>query len=127
PLGPRFWTLLCSSASSNLADGALKTAFPLIALRHTDSPLMVSGIVFALTLPWLLFAIPVGILIDSVDRRIAMLASNAIRVTVLALLALALASEIGSIWVLYATAFAIGTVETAYDTSAQSVLPGLVH
>ncbi|MFD3683639.1 MFS transporter [Nocardiopsis sp. NPDC058631] len=125
-LGPRFWTLWTSSGLSNLADGVLKIALPLVALRFTDSPTLIAGVVFALTVPWLLFSLPAGALADRCDRRRLMVGANVARGLLLAGLAAALALDLGSIWLLCAVALCIGTAETLYDTSAQSILPQLV-
>ena len=42
--------------------GGLPGALPRGADRHTDSPALGAGLTFALTLPWLLFALPAGAL-----------------------------------------------------------------
>ncbi|WP_304454901.1 MFS transporter [Nocardiopsis sp. YSL2] len=125
-LGGRFWRLWGSSVLSNLADGVLKVALPLAALRLTDSPPLVAGVTFALTLPWLVCALPAGALADRVDRRTAMLGANLVRALALTALALVLASGTASIWALYAVALCVGVAETVYDTSAQSILPQVV-
>ncbi|MHA7286974.1 MFS transporter [Arthrobacter sp. MDT3-44] len=127
PLGGPFWTLLGSSALSNLADGALKVALPLMAVALTTSPVLVSGLGVALSLPWLLFALPSGALSDRLDRRRVMGSANAVRACALLLLAGAALGGGVSIWLLYAVGFVIGTAETLYDTSAQSILPQLIH
>ena len=126
PLGAAYWRLWTSSGLSNLADGVVKVALPLVAIRFTDSPTLIAGLAFALTLPWLLFALPAGALADRLDRRRAMLGANAVRAGLLVVLALTVVADIGSIWVLYAVAFCIGVAETIYDTSAQSILPQVV-
>lgn len=126
PLGGTYWRLWTSSGLSNLADGALKAALPLVALRLTDSPLLIAGVATALTLPWLLCALPAGALADRLDRRMAMIGANVVRATLLVLLVLSLSLGFGSIWLLYAFAFVIGVTETLYDTSAQSILPQIV-
>ena len=125
-LGTAFWRLWTSSALSNLADGIVKVSLPLVALRFTDSPTLIAGLTVVLTLPWLLFALPAGALADRLDRRRAMLAANTVRAATVAALAVALAADAGSIWVLYAVAACLGTVETLHDTAAQSILPQLV-
>jgi MFS family permease len=126
PLGTGFWRLWTSSALSNLADGVFKVVLPLVAIRFTKSPTMIAGLTFALTLPWLLFALPAGALADRLDRRRAMLGANAVRAALLLAITLAVLSDAGSIWVLYAVALCIGAAETIYDTSAQSILPLVV-
>jgi len=117
------WT---SSGLSNLADGILKVSLPLLAVRLTDSPTLIAGLAFALTLPWLLFALPAGALSDRVDRRRAMLVATIARAVLMATLATAVVVGAGSIWALYVAAFCIGIAETIYNTSAQSILPQMV-
>lgn len=126
PLGPTYWKLWTSSGLSNLADGIVKVALPLAAIRVTESPTLIAGLAFALTLPWLLFALPVGALVDRLDRRRMMLAANTARVAALVVLASSVATGTASIAVFYAAAFGIGVAETFYDTSAQSILPQVV-
>jgi MFS family permease len=129
-LGGPFWRLWSASALSNLADGLVKIALPLVAAIMTHSPALVAGVTLAVTLPWLLFALPVGALADRVDRRVAMVAANVARGAAVAVLAVAvglgLASSVAGIWVLYLVALLLGTAETVYDTCAQSILPQVV-
>ena len=125
-MGRSFWRLWTSSGLSNLADGILKIALPLVAIRYTQSPTAIAGLAFALSLPWLLFALPAGALADRLDRRGAMLGANLVRSTLLGTLALAVALNTGSLGLLYLAAFCIGAAETIYDTSAQSILPKIV-
>jgi MFS family permease len=125
-LGAAYGWLWTSSALSNLADGILKVGLPLIAIRYTESPTLIAGLAFALTLPWLLFALPAGALSDRLDRRGAMVGANVVRAALLVVLAVAAATGVGSIWLLYAVALLIGVSETLYDTSAQSILPLVV-
>ncbi|MFE9244172.1 MFS transporter [Nocardiopsis sp. NPDC006938] len=120
----RLWT---SSGLSNLADGVMRVALPLTALRFTDSPVLIAGVTTALGLPWLLCALPAGALADRVDRRWAMLCANLARGALVLLLTVGLLLDAGSVWLLYAAAFLVGTAETLYDTSAQSILPQMVH
>jgi MFS family permease len=129
-LGLPFWQLWSASTLSNLADGLVKIALPLVAVTVTDSPTLVAGVALAVTLPWLLFALPAGALADRVDRRIAMVTANVARAAAVAVLAvtvvLGLESSTAAIWALYAVALLVGTAETVYDTSAQSILPQVV-
>jgi MFS family permease len=129
-LGLPFWRLWSASALSNLADGLVKIALPLVAVTVTDSPALVAGVALAVTLPWLLFALPAGALADRVDRRIAMLTANTVRAAAVAVPAVAVVLGLGSsgaaIWMLYLVALLLGTAETVYDTCAQSILPQVV-
>lgn len=126
-LGRRFWRLAFSSGASNLADGVFKLALPLTALVFTRSPGVVAGLELARSLPWLLFALPVGALADRMDRRRTMIAANAARTLFIATLAIVLQTGAGSIELLYLVAIGTGIAEVFYDTSSQSILPSLVH
>ncbi|GGL38597.1 MFS transporter [Planomonospora parontospora] len=126
-LGASYWRLWASSGLSNLADGIVRIALPLVAVQLTRSPSLIAGLTITLTLPWLLFALHAGALADRLDRRRVMLAANGTRITLLAGLALLTVLDAGSIWALYAVAFCLGTAETVYDTAAQSILPQIVH
>lgn len=128
PLGRDYWRLWSAAGVSNLADGVVKLALPLVAVDLTRSPTLVAGLAFALTLPWLAFALPAGALTDRLDRRRVMVGANVVRVVLLVAVAAvhALAPGAASIWLLYAVAFGIGVTETLYDTAAQSIVPQLV-
>lgn len=127
PLGAAYWRLWTSSGLSNLADGVVKVALPLVAVQYTRSPTLIAGLAVALVLPWLLFALPAGAFADRFDRRRMMLGANTVRVVLSAAGILAVTLDVGSIWLLYGVAFGLGTAETVYDTSAQSILPRIVE
>lgn len=126
-LGSGFWRLWTSSGLSNLADGMFKVVLPLVALTVTTTPALIAGVTTALTLPWLMFALPVGAVIDRLDRRRAMLCANAARASVLAVLATTTAFGLESIWPIYVAAACAGLAEVFHDTAAQAILPQLVR
>jgi len=125
-LGALYWRLWTSAGLSSLADGVVKIALPLVAIRFTRSPVLIAGLAFAVTLPWLLFALQAGALADRLDRRRAMLGANCARASLLVMVVVAVALGAGSIWALYVVALSIGVAETIYDTSAQSIMPQVV-
>jgi MFS family permease len=125
-LGTRFWRMYASSATSNLADGIGRTALPLLAASYTRDPVLVAGLTTFAFLPWLLFALLSGALVDRVDRRYAMSAANAVRALSLGALALLTALHAGSVLALYAVAFLLGTAETVYDSATRALLPQVV-
>jgi MFS family permease len=127
PLGASYWKLWTSSGLSNLADGVFKIALPLLAVQLTQSPTLIAGLSVAATLPWLLFALTAGALADRLDRRKLMLWANLSRALLPALLAAVILLDFGTIWALYVVALMVGVAETLYDTSAQSIMPQVVH
>jgi Na+/melibiose symporter-like transporter len=125
-LGRPFWRLYASSATSNLADGIGRTALPLLAASYTRSPVAVAGLFTFAFLPWLLFALPSGALVDRVDRRHAMSAANALRAVSMGTLAVLVFAHAGNVVLLYAVSFALGIAETVYDSATRALLPQVV-
>ena len=125
-LGASFWRLFTSSSTSNLSDGIMQAALPLLAATLTRNPVAVSAMGSLAFLPWLLFALPAGTLVDRVNRRTAMAVANVARAALLAVLALSVASGNASLPILYAVAFLLGCAETVYDSAARAMLSGVV-
>ncbi len=125
-LGPAYRRLVASSAFSNLADGVLQLTLPLLALELTGSPSAVAGVAAVYGLPWLVFALHAGALADRRDRRRLMVAAQLGRVSVVGGLAVLVATDAASGWMLYPAAFTLGTLETLFDTSAQAIMPAVV-
>ena len=121
PLGSRFTKLWSASAVSNLGDGVDAVALPLLAETLTRDPLLFAGVAVALRLPWLLFSLPAGAIVDRVDRRRLMAAVNAARAVLLAVFGVAVLLDAASIWLLYGVGFLLGVAETLFDNAAQSI------
>ena len=73
-LGARFNKLWAAVIVSNLGDGVMGVAFPLLVASVTRDPVLVAGATVVGRLPWLLFALPAGALVDRLDRRRVMVA-----------------------------------------------------
>ena len=125
-MGPAFNRLWAGSIISNLADGVLIAAAPLLAITLTDSTVLISTIGAMVMLPWLLFAMPIGVMVDRVDRRFILAGSNAIRSAVIGVMALGVATGHVTIYWLIISAFVIGVCEVATDTTAQSLIPQIL-
>lgn len=125
-LGRSFWSLFTSSSASNLSDGILQAALPLLAATLTRDPVAVSTLAALAFVPWLLFALPAGTLVDRVNRRAAMAGANAFRGLAVGLLAVAVIAGHASLPLLYAVAFLLGCAETVYDSAARAILPKVV-
>jgi len=126
PLGAGFGRLWTAAIASNLADGLGRTAVPLIATTLTRDPALIAGVSAVTFLPWLLFGIPAGMLLDRVDRRVAMAVANSLRFAVAAVLAILVTTDALTIWLLYACVLAFGLGETVFDNATSTVVPALV-
>lgn len=118
--------LLSSSAVSNLGDGISKVAFPLLAANLTREPMLIAGLAAAQFLPWLLFALLAGALMDRVDRRKAMLTANAARAIAIGGLGALVLADAVSIWLIYLAALLVGCAETIADSAANVLVPSVV-
>jgi MFS family permease len=125
-MSPAFNRLWAGSILSNLADGVLIAAAPLLAITLTDSTVLISIIGAMVMLPWLLFAMPIGVMVDRVDRRFILAGSNAIRSAIVGAMALLIATDHVTIYWLIFSAFIIGICEVATDTTAQSLIPQIL-
>jgi MFS family permease len=125
-VGRAFNRLWSASLVSNLSDGVLLAAAPLLAITLTDNTILISLLGAMVMLPWLLFAIPIGTLVDRLDRRHILAGTNLLRSAVVGSLAFAIAADVVTIGLLIAAAFIIGTCEVAADTTSQSLIPQIV-
>ncbi|HEU4397592.1 MAG TPA: MFS transporter, partial [Actinomycetota bacterium] len=111
---------------SNLGDGVTLVAGPLLAASLTRDPRLVAGLAVAQRLPWLLFSLVSGALVDRLDRRLLMVRVDAARCLAVALLGVAVLADAASLPLLYVVFFALGTAETLFDNAAVSILPAVV-
>jgi MFS family permease len=121
-----FRRLWGSTAASNVADGVLLAAAPLLAATLTRDPLLVSGLTVAQYLPWFLFTLASGAIVDRYDRRQLLILGNTARAVAIAALTLAIATDLRHLALLYAAVFVMGMAETLVDNAALVVLPRLV-
>jgi MFS family permease len=125
-LGPDFTKLWLAQGASNLGDGVYVTALPLLAATLTRDPLRISAVSFAEWLPWLLFGLIAGALLDRWDRRRVMWTVDAGRFLVIGAFAAVVLLGWATIPLLMLTGFLLGTGQTLVDTASQSLVPSLV-
>jgi len=126
-MGPAFNRMWAASIVSNLADGVLGAAAPLLAIALTDNTVLISSLGAMVMLPWLLFAIPIGALVDRLDRRFILAGSNSIRALIVGCVALGVATHHVTIYWLILASFIVGICEVAADTTSQSLIPQVLE
>ena len=125
-LGSRFAKLWAASTTSALGSGLATIAAPLFVAAHTKSPLIVSATSGVAWLPWLLFALPGGVLVDRVDRRRLMVAIDWIRVAAMGVLTIGLLTGQAGIVLLDAVLFVINTGEVVFRSASQAMISSVV-
>ena len=126
-LGTGFRWLVGSSWVSNLGDGLMIAAGPLLVASQTRDPLLVAAAMVALHLPWLLVGLYAGALADRLDRRVIMMVANAVRTAVVGGLCVVIATGHVSIAVVLVALLALGTAETFADATSGTLAPMLVE
>ncbi|RKE63133.1 MFS transporter [Microbacterium sp. AG238] len=126
PLGRDFSRLWTAAAFSNLADGLGRTAVPLIATTLTRDPLLISLLGAAAFVPWLVFGVPAGMIVDRFDRRRVMALANTVRgLAAVGLAVLTVAGGLDVTWLLVGT-LVFGFGETLFDNATNAVIPSVV-
>jgi MFS family permease len=111
---------------STLGDGMYLAALPLLAATLTRDPLPVAVVTVAGWLPWLLFALPAGALVDRLDRRRVMWSVDAGRALVVGALTVAVLAGWASIPLLAVAGFLVGAGQTLVENAAQAMVVAVV-
>ncbi|MFC7545876.1 MFS transporter [Plantactinospora sp. GCM10030261] len=123
----RDWRLLWTASTvSGLGDGVFVAVLPLLAATMTSDPRLIAGITAWGTLPWLLTALPAGAIADRVDGRRSLIIVEVCQALLVGTLAVVSMAGAGTMAVLYAVAFALGTAETFAKVAVQKLVPAVV-
>jgi MFS family permease len=125
-LPSNFWRQFVASGVSNIGDGMVHAAAPLLTLSLTSDERLIAGVSFCAMIPWLVLSLPAGVYIDRFDRRKLMIAANIIRAVLFGLIAFSAATGTLSIWTFMAILIGVGCCEVIFDMSAQAFLPQIV-
>ncbi|GFE49235.1 MFS transporter [Roseobacter cerasinus] len=128
--------LVGASGATNLADGIASVAFPWLATLLTRDPFLIGLVAFAGRLPWLLLAVPAGVVTDRADRRRLIVQADCFRlvlalgvVGLILLLPDTYAPEAATPFILALStlAFLLGCAEVVRDNAAQTLMPSVVN
>lgn len=123
----RFRGLWAANAVSNLGDGLRVTALPLLAASLTRDPGAIAAVTAVVWLPWLVFGVVGGTIVDRVSRVRLLVAVQLGRMLIVAVLAAFVWLDAASMLLIYATAFLVGIGEVLADTAMQSLIPVVVE
>ncbi len=78
------------------------------------------------TIPMLLFGFAAGVLLDRIVLRRALVFADLARAAAFGLLALAIAGDVDSVWMVFGVAFVVGSMSTFFDSGLQALLPSVL-
>lgn len=120
---PRFRRLLLARTLSRWGDIFSAVALVVLVFQLTGSGLKVGATAVFEIVPVLVFGLFAGAVVDRLPRVKVMVASDLGR----GLLALSLVAFHGSLWFVYAVAFAMAAMSTFFTPAAVSIVPALVE
>lgn len=125
-LGRDFWLYFCGQAVSQLGSSFTTFALPLLVFKLTHSATNLALTTAAEFVPYLLFGLLLGAIVDRLDRKRLMLAADVAQAAVIAVLpTLAL---LGSLHIaeVYAVAFVQSTLSIVFNCGEFAAIPALV-
>jgi predicted MFS family arabinose efflux permease len=127
PLGvPAYRRMWAAMVVSNIGTFLQLTAGPWLMNELTGSPLLVSLVFTAITLPRLMLTVPAGVLADALDRRSLLIAGQLVSAVSVGVMAVLTAAGSITPTSLLALSFGLGVGSAISLPSAQTLIPDLV-
>ncbi|MEV0735508.1 MFS transporter [Streptomyces sp. NPDC050549] len=123
---PGFRNFWLSRAVSGLGSAVTTVALPVLVFQQSRSPLLVSLVAAAGTLPYLVFGLVAGAVADRVDRRTLMIVTDCL--SALCLGSLPVAQALGALTVgqVVVVAFLCSSLSLFFDAGGYGFVPALV-
>jgi predicted MFS family arabinose efflux permease len=122
-----FQLLWIGSVVSAVGSRVSSIAYPLLVLALTGSAADAGLVGFTATLPYLLFQLPAGALVDRWNRRRVMIACDVGRGLALASIVVAFYLDALSLWQIMIVSFAEGTLYVFYSLAEPAAVRNIVH
>lgn len=119
--------LLSAVSLTFLGDGLTLIALPWIATSLTDNAFYVSLVSAAMVLPWLLFSLPAGVIIDRFSQKTLLVYTNIFRAVFIGLLSFIVFQGWINLPLLILSTFLIGITKVIFDSTAQATVPLIVR
>jgi DHA3 family macrolide efflux protein-like MFS transporter len=121
-----FSIFLVTQGLSNLGDAVRNVAIPLLVLQLTHAPLLVAAVALLETVPYFAFHLPMGALLDRIDRRRAMLAADLGRGALVLSIPLTAYLHGPVLALLFVVAAPLSLLSSVFDAGGGAVIPNLV-
>ena len=142
-LSANYWRVFASTTTSSIGTGVSSVALPWIASSLTRDPIAISMIAVAGQLPWILFTLHAGVLIDRLNKKRILIYMDIFRGLLTLLIALFILAEVDVLgdvtvvnkdlmstnWPLLTlmiiAQLAMGFATVLADTTSQAVIPSV--
>jgi MFS family permease len=121
-----YMLLWCGQTVNVIGTQVSQIAYPLLVLALTRSPAQAGFVAAARTVPWLVFALPAGALVDRWNRKRMMILCSAGSGLALASIAISYALGMLTIWQIIVVSFVEGTFGLFFGLAESSALPHVV-
>lgn len=122
-----YMLLWSGQLASTLGTTASQVVVPLLVLAITNSP-EAAGVAGALrSLPYLVFSLPVGALVDRWDRKKVMIRCDAGRAIAVATIPVAMAFDVLTLWQIYVVSLVEGSLFVFFNIAEVAALPRVVQ
>jgi len=125
-LGRDFWLYFSGQLISQVGSSFTLFALPLLVFKLTHSATNLALTTASNLLPYLLFGLVLGAMVDRVNRKRMMLLTDVARGCVILVLPLLALSGSLQVWVIYAVAFVQSTLGILFDCGEFAAIPSLV-
>ena len=123
-----FSLLWIGQFGSEAGNGLVQLALPFLVLEITGSAFQLAGAYVVQFLPWLLFGLLGGVLVDRWDRRMTIVVVEVVRAAAFLSvgLAFALDSSVLSVEIIYGLIFLESTLQNFFNPARLALMPNLV-
>ena len=121
-----FRLLWIGQSVSSLGDGIFNIALVLTALKVGNGASGLAFVIAARSLPAVGFLLISGVLVDRIPRRLAMLASDAVRGGAVGIVAFLLSTNSLRLWELILMSVLFGTADAFFSPASMAILPEIV-
>lgn len=121
-----FWVYFAGQTISQVGSSFTNFALPLLVFKLTGSPTNLALTTAAEFVPYLLFGLVLGAIVDRVDRKRLMVSVDVVRAAVIAVLPVLSLLGVLRVEEIYAVAFIQATMGILFDSGEFAAVPSLV-
>jgi len=124
--GAAFWRFLSAQTISSLGSSFTMFALPLLVFKITGSAISLALVTAAEYLPYLLFGLVAGAVVDRTDRRKLMIRVDVIQAVVILTIPVLAVMGMLAVWWIYVVGFVSSTLWILFNAAEFAAVPSMV-